>query len=240
MLIDVILTPAEILRLPERDLSSATCVIFDVLRATSSIVTGLAHGAAAIYPVLTIEEALATRGTLPEALLGGERFGERIEGFDLGNSPLEYQEGVRGKEIVTTTTNGTVALRASEGAKRVLVGALLNLDAVAAKLVLLAPREVVLVCAGTFAEFALEDGYAAGALIAELPEAELTDAAQVALGLVSRFGSALEALETARNGRALLAKGRGAEVRYCAGRGVLDVVGEMRAGKVEACPKVSG
>jgi len=64
-------------------------VAFDVLRATSSMVTGLAHGVEAILPVSTIEQALEERRLCPEILLGGERFGERM-GFDLGNSPFDY------------------------------------------------------------------------------------------------------------------------------------------------------
>ena len=81
MYIDVILSPAEIASvLPTRDLSGPTCVVFDVLRATSSMVTALAHGATEIYPVRTIEEALALKARMSGALLGGERNGDLIEG----------------------------------------------------------------------------------------------------------------------------------------------------------------
>src|SRR4051794_28316015 len=110
MTIDAVLTPAEIALLPETDLGDATCVVFDVLRATSSMLTALAGGAKEIIPVRTIEEARAARKIHPHALLGGERHGERIEGFDLGNSPFEYRE-LPGRSIISTTTNGTVALR---------------------------------------------------------------------------------------------------------------------------------
>src|SRR3989442_13873822 len=92
MKIDAVLTPAEIDLLPQRDLKNTTAVVFDVLRATSTILTALAHGAREIYPVRTIEEAFALQSAqMPGALLGGERHGEKIDGFDLGNSPLEYR-----------------------------------------------------------------------------------------------------------------------------------------------------
>ncbi len=139
MHIDVVLHPAEIAQLPARDLSATTCVVFDVLRATSSIITALAHGAAEIYPVCTIDEARALKASLADAVLGGERQGDMIPGFDIGNSPREYTD-LTNRRIVTTTTNGTVALRACERAERVLVGALLNLGAVAAELLASAPR----------------------------------------------------------------------------------------------------
>src|SRR4051812_27980863 len=115
MTVDAVLTPAEIALLPHAELADATCVVFDVLRATSSMVTALAHGAKEIIPVSTIEEALTARIRRPEALLGGERHGDRIEGFDLGNSPFEYRE-IAGRTVISTTTNGTVALRACANA----------------------------------------------------------------------------------------------------------------------------
>ncbi len=227
MLIDAVLTPAEIALLPGRDLSATTCVVFDVLRATSSMVTALAHGAAEILPARTIEEALALKAGRPHALLGGERHGELIDGFDLGNSPLEYRENVAGRTIISTTTNGTIALRACEHAERVLVGAILNLGALAAELRRAQPEQVVLICAGTFADFALEDAFAAGLLLAAFEEANRTDSATAALGVAKLFPHALAALQQARNGRVLAQKGRGAEVEWCAQESRFDVVGWM-------------
>src|ERR1043165_3076032 len=115
--IEVLFTPAEFETLRTRDLSETTCVVFDVLRATSSMVTALANGAEAIMPVEEISEALAIKADDPSVLLAGERHGVRIEGtlsggvrFDFGNSPREFTaDKVRGKRIVTTTTNGTRA-----------------------------------------------------------------------------------------------------------------------------------
>src|SRR5438874_260400 len=100
MKIDVVLNPPEIDPLPQRDLHDTVAVVFDVLRATSTMLTALANGATEIFPVRTIEEARTLKQSMPEALLGGERHGERIEGFDLGNSPLEYREHIAGRRII--------------------------------------------------------------------------------------------------------------------------------------------
>lgn len=227
MLVDVALSPAEIALLPGRDLSEVTCVVFDVLRATSSMITAFAHGAAEMHPVRTIEEALALRAKIPGAVLAGERHGEPIPGFDIGNAPHEYT-GLAGRAIITTTTNGTVALRACERARRVLVGALLNLRAIADELRRERPPRVLLVCAGTFEEFALEDAFAAGALIAELAPPQLTDAAHAALSVARSFSTPLDALRLARNGAALAQKGRAAEVEWCARCSAFKVVAQMQ------------
>src|SRR6266851_1491819 len=113
--LEVLFAPAEFSALSQRDLSETVCVVFDVLRATSSIVTALGNGATAIVPVAEISEALAVRQKHPEVLLAGERDGLRIQAnltgsiaFDLGNSPREFTpDKVRGKTIAMTTTNGT-------------------------------------------------------------------------------------------------------------------------------------
>ena len=232
MIIDAVLTPAEIDTLPAADLSSTVCIVFDVLRATSSILTGLAHGAEEIRPVVSIEEALATREMWPDAVLGGERFGDRIDGFDLGNSPLEYC-GAGLRRIVTTTTNGTVALRACASAREVWVGALLNMQALGDRLRQTAPERVTLVCAGTFRELALEDVLAAGMLAAALPEATLTDAAQVARAIYLQHRENIgAALELAKNGRVLLANGRAGDVAWCAQVSRFSLVGILRDGGI--------
>jgi 2-phosphosulfolactate phosphatase len=238
MIIDAALTPAEIARLPGSDLTDTTCVVFDVLRATSSMITALAHGAAEIHPVCTIEEAFRKKESLPEAILGGERHGDPIAGFDVGNSPPEYG-AFAGRTIISTTTNGTIALRACDAAREVLVGAVVNLDAVAAALRASAARRVLLVCAGTFDSFALEDAWAAGRLIELLGRTELTDAALAVLGVARFYPSPLDALRVARNGRALADHGRGADVEWCARESCYDTVGVMRGGVIRIADKLS-
>jgi 2-phosphosulfolactate phosphatase len=181
MKIDAILSPAKLPALAKRDLSESICVVFDVLRATSTFVTALHNGAKAIIPVSEISEALAIRKKQPDVLLGGERDGVRIRAaqtggidFDLGNSPREYTpEKVCGKTIVSTTTNGTRALRACTGAKTVLAGSFLNLTATAKFLRQLQPVALLLVCAGTRENMADEDVLAAGALCELLGEPDL-------------------------------------------------------------------
>jgi 2-phosphosulfolactate phosphatase len=231
MLIDAALNPAEIALLPKRDLSETTCVVFDVLRATSSMITALAEGAREILPVSSIEEALAAKTRRPEALLGGERHGERIEGFDLGNSPFEYRN-LKEASIISTTTNGTIALRACDGARKVLVGAILNLAEVAKVVSSEAPARLLLVCAGTFETFALEDAWAAGRLVDLLGEPLCTDAARAALAVARLYPTALDALRGAKNGRALCAKGREAEVEWCARESLFPVAGAMVDGVI--------
>jgi 2-phosphosulfolactate phosphatase len=234
MNIDAVLSPPEIDLLPQRDLSGVICVIFDVLRATSTILTALAGGVREIFPVCTIEEALALKAGHPEARLGGERHGDRIDGFDLGNSPLEYRS-LAAKQIITTTTNGTVALRACEQARETLAGALLNMDALVAHLKRQTPENLLLVCAGTFRELALEDVFAAGMLCAALPGAVLSDAALAAQALFQQYqADPWRALTESKNGRVLLAKNREADVRWCAQVSVCGVVGVMRGGKITA------
>jgi 2-phosphosulfolactate phosphatase len=234
--IDVILSPPEIDLLPQRDLAQATAVVFDILRATSTMVTALAHGAAAMRPVRTIEEAWDLKQKHPVALLGGERHGDIIPGFDLGNSPLEYGENVRGREIISTTTNGTVALRAVAHACSVQAGSLLNIAAIAASLSERAAGAILLVCAGTFREAALEDILAAGMLISMLPRRALSDSAQVALALYRQEQHDLPAaLYRSRNGQALLAKSRETEVDWCARTSLFPLLAEMdREGCVRA------
>ena len=139
MKIQTLLTPAELPALARRDLRGAACVVFDILRATSALITALQNGAQAVIPVGEIAAAVEFRKKMPDALLAGERDGVRIRAaqsggvdFDFGNSPREFSRGkVRGKTIVSTTTNGTRALRACAGAKIILASSFLNLAATA-------------------------------------------------------------------------------------------------------------
>lgn len=216
--IEVLFTPAEFRTLRERDLNRTVCVVFDVLRATSTFVTALANGAEAIIPVAEISEALSLRRERPEVLLAGERDGVRIGAalsggveFDLGNSPREFTAAkVAGKTIVATTTNGTRALRACAGAQQLLAGSLLNLSATAQAVKQRQPHQVLIVCAGTGESAALEDVLAAGALCdllaAGWPDSALTDSAEIARGVFQRGQADLPgAARRARNARRLLA-----------------------------------
>lgn len=156
-------------RLPAGGCAGGIAVVIDVLRASTTMIAALAHGAARVVPVADVDEArrLAAEAG-PAALLGGERGGVRIPGFDLGNSPLEYSAArVAGRTVVITTTNGTAALAAARGARETLVGAIVNRTAVAQSIRRLAgPDEHVhLVCAGTDGCVSAEDVLAAGAIL---------------------------------------------------------------------------
>ena len=178
MNIRAVLSPAEIATLRDRDLSRATCVVFDVLRATSTMITALANGAEEILPVGEIEEALREAAGRPGALLAGEReglrIGSRLTGgreFDFGNSPREFTpDRVRDRMIVMTTTNGTRAIRATRGAALTLVGSFLNLNATANRILMEKVEDLVLVASGTGSDPALEDTLGTGALIAALEQ----------------------------------------------------------------------
>lgn len=154
------------------ELAGGTVVVIDVLRASTVICHALAAGARAVIPTLEVEDARRIAAALPagEALLGGEREGVRIPGFDLGNSPEEYRPGtVANRTIVFTTTNGTRAMNRCRSARRVLIGALVNRSAVCdAILSGSQPESVHMLCAGTRGKITREDVLFAGAAIDEL------------------------------------------------------------------------
>jgi 2-phosphosulfolactate phosphatase len=236
MKIETILTPAELPALAQRDLRATACVVFDVLRATSTFVTALHHGAQAIIPVSEIAEALAIKKKSPEILLGGERNGVRISAggidFELGNSPREYTpEKVRGKTIVSTTTNGTRALRACAGAQTVLAASFLNLTATGAFLRRPDFENILLVCAGTGENAALEDLLAAGAMCELLDANTLPDSAQIArrtwLEAKSNPAAAARSSENAR--RLLAIPGLRNDVAFCLRRDIFPLIAQMEA-----------
>jgi 2-phosphosulfolactate phosphatase len=148
------------------ELDGATVAVIDVLRASTVVVVALAAGGERIVVCGRVEEARDEANRLPASnrLLGGERGGERIDGFDLGNSPREYSRNVvQGKTIVFTTTNGAQALLQCSAAARVIVAGLTNLSVVAASLA--ESPNVALLCSGTGGEISREDVLAAGAIV---------------------------------------------------------------------------
>ena len=192
-----------------------TVFVIDILRATTTMCAALNHGAKAIIPVASTEEALRLAQTIGSAdmLLAGEKDSVRIPGFHLGNSPLEMTEtAVRGKTLIVTTTNGTKALLAAQGAAAVYaVGAAnLTLAAERAREVVEKDGSVLVVCAGRNGAFALDDAYCAGRLAAAAletrkPRRGLNDAAIASLDLVRRYGDRWERpLTYSRAGRELI------------------------------------
>jgi len=193
--------------------------------------------------VSEISAALELGKRRPEVLLGGERNGVKIKtaegSFDFGNSPREYiAEAVKGKTIVSTTTNGTRALRACAGAKMVLAASFLNLSATAKFLAEKDFENVLVVCAGTGERTALEDVLAAGALCESLLEgkagAELSDSAQMALAAWRQTKEDLAgAVSESENARRLLGIPELKEdVEFCLQRDVFDLVAGLRGEEI--------
>jgi 2-phosphosulfolactate phosphatase len=239
--LEVLFAPAEFALLGQRDLSQSVCVVFDVLRATSTMVTALGNGAAAIAPVAEISEALGIRQRQPEVLLAGERDGVRIEahltggiGFDLGNSPREFTAArVGGKTIAITTTNGTRALHACAPAAAVLLGSFLNLRATTDLIERQHPPHLLMVCSGTLEQAAYEDVLGAGALCELLwPQyggGAVADSAHMARRLFRlEQADLLAAVAQSRNGRRLMANpDLRADVPFCVQRDLFGLSAEM-------------
>lgn len=245
--LEALFTPAEFAALPSSDLSNATCVVFDIFRATSTIVTALANGANSVIPVSEISEALEIRKIHPDYLLAGEREGRRIRAaqaggadFDLGNSPREFKsETVLGRNIVMTTTNGSRALRACAGASRIYAASFLNLASTAQAVRKTFQQRIILVCSGTGQQTAYEDILAAGALAQLLCAAffvdSVGDSVNVALRVYEKHSAdILGSVQNSQNGRRLLSIPElSGDVPFCLQRDVFNLVAEMRNGRIE-------
>lgn len=219
--------------LSDADLSGATVLVVDVIRATSCMVQALASGARGIYPTSSTDEAVKLLQSIgrEDTLLCGERRGGKIEGYDLGNSPSEFTpEVVKGKRLIMNTTNGTRTFVAAEPADRVLAAAFLNLGAVSVAVA--GVERLVVACAGRSGAFALEDALCAGHLIRRLRAAgtdplELGDGARAAEALADAFPVDADLLADTDAGRALAEVGLGDDVATCARFDVHRVVPEL-------------
>jgi len=223
--IDVFFTPAGV---TPQDVQGRSVVVVDVLRATTTIAVALTHGARAVVPAGSTEEALRIAQNLErdDVVLAGERKSVRIPGFALGNSPHEFSiDAVKGKTIVLSTTNGTPALLSANGAREVFAMAAVNFGAVVAKCrqVLADHADLVILCAGRERQFALEDAFAAGRLAKVLlPEGGLkvvavNDGGLACLELARHFGQRwMRAFKASAHGRNLAELGFGADLKLCA------------------------
>lgn len=201
-------------------LAGKAVVVIDVLRATTTIVHALGAGATAVVPCLEIAEARQKQNEAGGGLLGGERGGVRIEGFDLGNSPTEYTPTrVGGKTIFFTTTNGTKAMLRCRLASKVWMGSFVNLSAVCHELA--SETQIDIVCAGTDGQVTREDVLVAGAIVDELsrlaPSAGwvLNDQADIAADAwrllvrnLAERGPLSQAMRESRGGRNLIELGQ--------------------------------
>jgi 2-phosphosulfolactate phosphatase len=213
--VDVAFTPADAR-------PAAVGIVVDLMRATSTISQALASGYERVICCSDIDEARALRAERGEGILAGERDAIRIEGFDVGASPREFLEP-KAATVFLTTTNGTRTIVAAAAAcEQVLIGSLLNLEAVTR-----AAREagggVIVLCAGYKGAFAIDDAYCAGRIVQRL-EGPVTDAARAAGLVAASFATPLEGIEARTYGPPGLEE----DAAWCARESVLDVVPRLR------------
>lgn len=228
--IDVCLSPALIDLYPLHD---RTVVVIDILRATSCMTTALAHGVAGIIPVAELEACRDLRGD--GYCTAGERNGEKVDGFDLGNSPFEYMNpDLKGKRIAFTTTNGTLAISKSLNAAEIVVGSFLNLYAVVGYLKS-GTRDILAVCAGWKGKVNLEDTLFAGALVDELAGAAEPecDAPLMAMHLYRQAKNDLSGfLRNSSHVKRLRRLNIEKDIEFCLEVGRYDVVPVVRDGMI--------
>ena len=215
----------------EEVLNGKVVVVIDVLRACTTAATALAHGARAVVPVGDMAEAGRMVAALDADMrvLGGERGGKKIDGYDAGNSPLEYTaEAVAGKTVVLNTSNGTAAFVRSRGAAVSVAGALVNAERVANFLrETLVPRPdgttlgAAIICAGHLGDVGLEDVLCAGLILHHLWEGRsperITDGAHIALSQYRQDRHRLaRALYGCDHAQRLIEIGYGDDVVACA------------------------
>ena len=218
---------------PPESLAGGTAVVIDILRASTTICHALAAGASRVIPCLSIEDAQQQKTNDDSIMLGGERGGTKIEGFDLDNSPLAYtREIVADKTIAFTTTNGTKALHRCSHATEILIGAFSNLTALVNHL----EREsnpIHLVCAGTNGEVTGEDVLFAGAVVSELqrrsPDIQIqSDSTRIArdfwISNCSTDASFRQAILDSHGGRNLQKLGLTHDIERASERDLFDLV----------------
>lgn len=195
-------------------------VVIDVLRATSVITTALSNGAKAIYPFADIPSAKSSieKFDTQAALLCGERQGNIIPGFDLGNSPLSFTpELIKDKNILLCTTNGSVAITKSIQAKTLVAASFLNISAIA-NFICGTKDDLLIVCAGTNGSFSLDDALCAGMLIGLIEKNEALEKDDLAVLLQhydQQSGSLKEKLSQCQHLKYLCSIGYEQDVDYC-------------------------
>ena len=220
----------------ERELRERCVVVIDLLRATTCIVEAMVNGARKIIPTEDVSEAMAVTRTLDrnDRVLAGERGGNPLNGFDIGNSPREFSPAtVCGKSVVMSTTNGTAAIQRARDAKSVLIGALLNRTAVARKISEFGD-DTALLCAGTEGKISTDDLYCAGGVLTALRESgqdfETNDLGMVC-ELVYKSGKADPSIVLeSHHARHLRELGYGDDVEYCLREDVTECVPSCTGG----------
>jgi len=207
---------------PSEEVAAPLGVVIDVLRATSVMCQALAAGYERITCVGEVDQALARKADGVQ--LAGERANVRPEGFDFGNSPREFADRAGSGSLVLTTTNGTrLLLAASSRCDEVIVGSLLNFDAVVRAVRESGVDEVAFLCAGVEGAFAIDDAFVAGAFAAAIGS-DPDDAATAAVRLASTFPSDEDAIGGGVSAENIRRVGLEADIPWCARRSELDVL----------------
>lgn len=219
------------LHLDDLYFSGKTSVVIDVLRASTVIVTALTNGAREVIPVGTVDFAMKVSGNAfgGQTILSGERNTKKVEGFNLGNSPLEYTaEVVSGKSIILYTTNGSKAIVKAKFSENLFICSFNNLPVIARHLLLL-NKDVEIICAGSNGNFNLEDAVCAGRLISEMDkessDLEISDSGRASLVLNKSFGKSIaKLLKETEHGQLLIENGFATDIKVCAQFGTTDLI----------------
>ena len=217
-----------------------TAVVIDVLRATTVIATALTNGAKEIIPVSTVDFAMKVSGDAfrSQTLLCGERNTKKVEGFNLGNSPLEYApEVVKGKSIILYTTNGSKSFVKAKFCENLFSASFNNLPAIVKHLINL-NKDFEIICAGTNGGFNLEDAVCAGNIIAEMQnisdKLELSDSAYAGITLFKNAGKNIAKMLTkTEHGKLLIENGFADDLEECAKFGTTDVIPYYNSGVIK-------
>jgi 2-phosphosulfolactate phosphatase len=218
-----------------------TTVVIDVLRASTTIIQALQNGAREVIPVASVEFAVKVSGGMfgGHTLLGGERNTKKLEGFALGNSPLEYTpEVVKGRSIILYTTNGSKAIVKAKFSENLFIAAFINLNAVANHLVNL-NNDFEILCSGRGNNFSMEDVICAGKLISEIQrlneDVELTDSAKASVALSDSFGtSILSMMEQTEHGKILIENNFDEDLKFCSRIDISETIPFLTSGVLKA------
>ena len=230
--IDICFSPA---LLSQYEHKESVVVVTDVFRATTTICTAFANGCKDIIPVATEAEALTYKGM--GYLTGAEHSTERCSFADFGNSPAEYSVArVSGKSLVMKTTNGTIAIKGAADCHSLLIGAFVNLQAVAMRCNEL-DRDVLIVCSGSDGRICLEDSLFAGALtsllLAEENFSTASDGARIAVALWHQANRDFSGfLMQSEHAQKLIRHGFRADLTYCLRKSIFGVVPELKGDKL--------
>lgn len=235
MKVDVIISADDI---NDVKVEGKTVIVIDMLRATSVITTALMNGCKAVIPVLTVERALEIAASgRTEYILGGERRALKIDGFDFSNSPLEYtKDKIKDKTLIISTTNGTRAINGCKEAKDIIIACMLNGKAAAEHSIKL-HNDIVIVNAGTYGEFSMDDFICCGYIISCLRsvcEIEMTDIAYTAYHIYDMHKDITSFISNARHYNVIKELGFKDDLEYCCQKDITDVVPYFDGDKIVA------